>query len=172
MLYINAANHVQISYPRTATPQHSTQQRYLLPKFWSALSDSARKGSELLVNFPFVNIRTKNYSLYATVSIGKSTNPYDVKNCYHVNDCVTSSCKLSNATINGKTFRVLKVESAGMSHYVEGESYRYRLGKTCYATEYLMSGFNQSDGKALNKLKTKYALLMQKMIRSFRLINS
>lgn len=147
--YSNATQKFAISYPKGVIPENSFKSYYFLQTEWRALASSEKRGTPV-VAFPIFRVDNQNkqpkdraYPLYyaAEVRVGVSK---DTANCY-AKDAGYTDQKVSDVVINGILFKKFAFGEAGMSQYVEGNSYRTIKNGTCYVIEQIKTGSTYRD---------------------------
>lgn len=163
--YQNSLYHFSLKYPCYIHPTRQFKRFYHLTDNWSAAAVGLHKPGQVnVVSFPLTEIEGKDGFYYAAaVRMGVSTNPNDIKNCYHVNMYYKKS-PIKHVNIHGTTFRRFPMTDNGMMQVMQGQSYRLLKRHRCYALEWVETGLNSKEFYILSK---RYQPMAQKVIYSF-----
>ncbi len=147
--YRNDTYGFTVDYPKSLTPTTTFTNYYALSNKWRALAGENEKGTSVIA-IPIFRVNPNGlpeadqpYPLYfdAEVRVGVST---VTSTCYE-NDALYTEQIVKVETINGISFKMFPFNSAGMSQYVEGISYRTIHNNKCYVLEQLKTGSSIRD---------------------------
>ncbi len=169
-IYTNGDYGFIIMYPAADRVQHTFDVTYHLPATWRVNALPNATGTPLVQITHYTTKSDTTFPRYyeAVVRVGASADPKEVASCTTATSDETAQ---PTETIHGTSWHVFSFESAGMSQYAKGISYRTVHDGSCIALEEIAAGASYRDNPSAADipqatLDTKYSEL-QPIVHSF-----
>jgi hypothetical protein len=146
-IYTNGEYGFVVFYPASSTATTTFTSYYHVPSKWRMGALPNTIGTPIVAFVGYQRKSDTSYPRYfdTEVRIGVSTDPKEKSACLKVGD---GEAPGKDLTLEGTTWKSFLFESAGMSQYVKGVSYRTLHNGNCFAMEQIQTGASYRDEQA------------------------